>query len=201
MFDDDPLKLETLEPTWWVLDREPGMDDLAEDKTGVLKKMQDDLKIYPFQDRDGNDRLFLARFEFPKYGEALQFPEAVFASGEVSAWIDFLAGFPIDCVEMLLAIGEYSTKADKVAVKDGAGKAAAPVPAQFFQWPDSEKILFNLTAIPTANLGKVLAPNLGGEAKPAKAHWWFRTDLVSQDTKKWPIPGKFLGTWGKDDAR
>ena len=183
----------TLEPTWWVMDREPGMDDLAEGITGILKKMQEDLKIYPFQDRDENDRLFLARFEFPKYGEDLTFPEAIFAPGKVAGWIDFLAGFPVDDCEMLLAVGEYSTKADKVTVMDGAGKVVAPVPEKFFQWPDQDKVLFNLTALPTKNLGKMLAPNLGGEPKPAKAHWWFRVNLVDQDGKKWPVPGEFLG--------
>lgn len=197
---------ETLEPTWWVLDREPGMDDLAGTSGEVLKKMEDDLKIFPFQDRDGNDRLFLARFEFPKDGETFQFPEAVFAPGKVAGWIDFLGGFPVDDCEMLLAIGEYSTKADQVIAKAGDGKVVAPVPEKFFTWPDQDKVLFSLTALPTKNVGKILAPNLGGEPKPAKAHWFFRVNLVNQAGQKWPLPGEFVGLgvrmmpdkpWGK----
>lgn len=169
------------------------MDDLAGTAGDILAKMKEDLKIYPFQDRDGNDRLFLARFEIPNFGEDFQFPEAAFSPGVVAAWIDFLAGFPVDDCEMLLAIGEFSTKADKVIVMDGAGKVVAPVPAKFFDWPDQDKVLFNLTALPIKNVSKILAPNLGGEPKPAKTHWWFRVNLVDQDEKKWPVPGEFLG--------
>ena len=43
-------RLSTLEACWSVLDREPGMDDLAEGAEEVLKGMGEDLKIYPFQD-------------------------------------------------------------------------------------------------------------------------------------------------------
>ena len=205
----EPEPTETLEPTWWVMDREPGMDDLAGTSGGVLQKMKDDLKIFPFQDMEKNDRLFLARFEIPKRGEAFQFPEAVFATGNVAIWLDFLAGFPVDCVEMLVLIGEYSTQADKVAVKEGQGKPAAPVPDKFFEWPEKDKVLFNLTGIPTKNVAKMLAPNLEGEPKPTKTHWWFRTDLVIQDDQKFPVPGEFLGLsvrmmpdlpWGKQKS-
>ena len=84
-------------PTWSVLDTEPGMDDLAKGKIDTLKKMQDDLGIYPFQDNKGNDRLFLARFEFPKFEEEFQFSEA--ATRGSQGFIDFLTGVPIDCIE------------------------------------------------------------------------------------------------------
>ena len=198
-------------PTWWVLDREPGMDDLAtgDVEGGVLATMQEQLNIFPFQDRDKNDRLFLARYEFVKYGEDFQFPEAVFAPGKVAGWIDFLAGFPIDCVEMLLAIGEYSSKADQVTVKPGEDRAAAPVPDKFFDWPDQDKVLLNKTALPVKGLAKIIAKNLEGEPEPKNAHWWFRVNLVDQDAKKWPVPGEFLGLgvrmmpdvpWGKQKS-
>ena len=205
----EPEPTETLEPTWWVMDREPGMDDLAGTSGEVLQKMKDDLKIFPFQDMEKNDRLFLARFEIPKHGESFQFSEAVFATGGVVAWLDFLAGFPVDCVEMLVLIGEYSTQADKVTAKDGAGKPAAPVPDKFFEWPEKDKVMFNLTGIPTKNVAKMLAPNLEGEPKPAKVHWWFRVNLVIQDKKTWPVPGEFCGLavrmmpdmpWGKQKS-
>lgn len=188
-------KLRTLEPTWSVLDREPGMDDLAEGADEILKKMGEDLKIYPFQDRDGEDRLFLARFEFPKFGESFQFPEAI--KGESQASIDFLTGFPIDCVEMLVLIGEFSSKAkegeaSKVNVQEGTG-VSAPVPTtgRFFKWPEQDKILLNLTAIPTKDVAKWFAKNLE-EPKPSHAHWWFRVQLAG-GTKKFPVPGEFLG--------
>ena len=202
----EPQKLRTLEPTWWIMDREPGMDDLAEQAGDSLQKMGDNLKIYPFQDRSANDRLFLGRFEFPKYGEGFQFSEAV--TGDSQGFIDFLAGCPIDCVEMLVLLGEYSTQADEVTVKDGDGKAAAPVPDHFFVWPEMGKVLLNLTALPIKDVAKILAKNLEGEPKPTKAHWWFRVQLTG-GSKKFPVPGEFLGLgvrmmpdvpWGKQKS-
>ena len=196
-------------PTWWVEDREPGMDDLAGTTGDVLANMKDKLQVFPFQDRQGNDRLMLARYELPKYGEAFQYPEAVFAQGEVAGWLDFLCGFPIDCVEMMVLIGEYSTKADQVSVKPGGDRAAAPLPGKFFEWPDKSKVLLNLTALPTKNVTQILAPNLEGEPKPADAHWWTRVNLVSLDSLKYPLPGEFLGLgvrmmpdspWGKQKS-
>jgi len=204
----DPLAEETLEPTWWVMDQESGMDDLVEQAGDSLDHMGEDLGIYPFQDTDSNDRLFLARYELPKFGENFQYSEAIFAPGEVAGFIDFLGGFPIDCVEMLVAIGEWSSKGDQVKVKDGIGKAAAPGPDNLFQWPESDKVFFNLTAIPTKDVAKIFAPNLSGEAEPQKTHWWIRVNLASEN-KKWPIPGEFLGLgvrmmpdkpWGKQKS-
>lgn len=204
----DPLDLEDLDVTWWVLDREPGMDDMAAQAGNSLQRMKDDLKIYPFRDLDENDRLFLARYEFPKYGADFTYTSAVFASGTVGGFIDFLAGFPIDCVEMLLAIGIYSTQpseAISAAVKPGVG-VVPPIPAQFFTWPDTDKVMLNYTAVATQNIGKIFAANLPGEDRPTNAHWWFRVNLVDQAAKKWPVPGEFLGlavrmmpdmTWGK----
>lgn len=188
--------MRTLEPTWSVLDREPGMDDLAEGASGVLQELGEDLGIYPFQDTERNDRLFLSRFEFPKYGEDRQFPAAV-ADGS-SGFLDFLAGFPIDCVEMLVAIGEFSSKAkegedSKVIVMEGTG-VSAPIPTgNLFQWPEDSKVLLNLTAIPTPNVGQFLAPNLTGEPKPASPKWWFRVQLTEAMGSDFPVPGEFLG--------
>jgi hypothetical protein len=182
---------ESLIPTWWLLDREPGMDDLATQAGDSLEKMGEDLKIYPFQETDGGDRLFLARFEMPKYGEGFEFSEAVV--GESKGFIDFLAGFTIDCVEMLVAIGERSSIADQVSAKDGTGNVAAPVPTGefgFFKWPDMTKVLLNLTAIPEKDV-KIMAPNLKGELEPAKVHWWFRVQIAGDE--KFPVPGEFLG--------
>ena len=182
--------LGTLDPTWSVLDREPGMDDLAEGATEILKKMGEDLKIFPFQDRGRQDRLFLARFELPKFGEAFRFSEATKAGS--LAFIDFLAGFPIDDVEMLVLIGEFSSKAGKVSVQPGTG-VSPPLPqGGFFKWPDPDKVLLNLTALPTKNVAQIFAPNLSGEPKPSHAHWWLRVQLVGEG-KRWPIPGEFVG--------
>jgi len=189
-------RLSTLEACWSVLDREPGMDDLAEGAEEVLKGMGEDLKIYPFQDTDGKDRLFLARFELPKYEGGFQFPEAVI--GTPYGFLDFLGGFPLDCVEMLVAIGEFSSKAkegeeSKVSVDEGT-KIFPTIPSGgLFKWPEKSKILLNLTAIPTKDVAKFLAKNLSGEPKPASPKWWFRVQLREGENVVFPVPGEFLG--------
>jgi len=218
-------ELPSLGPTWWVMDTEPGMDDIAEEKAktwlekikeGVVdsalfspKNMGKDLEIFPFQDRDGEDRLFLARYEFPKYDEDFQFSDAVFTDGAV-AFIDFIGGFPIDCVEMLVAIGSISSIPDKVVtVYPGNDKPFAPPHKDLFKWPEEDKILLNLTALPTKDVAKFFAKNLSGEVKPEKAHWWFRVNIVVKADQKWPAPGEFLGLgillfpgepWGKQKS-
>ena len=67
-----------LDPTWIVLDKEPGMDDLMVDAGNSLEKIGEDLKIYPFQDRSENDRLFLARFEFPRFEGTPRYAPAMY---------------------------------------------------------------------------------------------------------------------------
>jgi hypothetical protein len=188
-------KSKDLAGTWSILDREPGMDNLAENAAEILQQMGEDLNIYPFQDRDQKDRLFLARFEFVKFGGAPQFPEVL--QGEAVAFIDFLAGFPIDCVEMLIFVGEISSKPSsdgisKVSVQPGTG-AVPPVPqgeSALFKWPEKEKILLNLTALATKDVGKIFAPNLKGEPKPTQVKWWFRVQLAG-GAVKFPVPGEF----------
>ena len=152
-----------------------------------------------------DDRVFLARYEFPKYGEGFQFSAAVSALTEAedsapAAFIDFLTGFPIDCVEMLVFLGEYSSAPDpetgitKINVQQGMG-ATAPVwdgmNSRIFTWPEPEKILLNLTALANKSVGKIMAENLEGEPKPKEPHWWYRV-LVSASDKKFPIPGEFV---------
>jgi hypothetical protein len=167
--------------------------------------MTETLKTQVFRDREDNKKLFLARFEFPKYGEDFNFPDAIFVEDpeNIVGLIDFLAGFPIDCVEMLVAIGEHSTKASLVSVKEVEGDViTAPIPDTFFYWPDPNKRLFNLTALPTTNFAKVMAENLEDEPKPTKLHWWFRVNMRKKEIdengnetdaqNKFPVPGEFL---------
>jgi len=194
----------TLEATWWVLDSEEGMDDLYTKAGDTLAKMVEDLGIEIFRNLDGKETLFLARFEFPKYNEDFQFGDAVFAedTDNVMGFIDFLAGVPIDCCEMLLAVGQHSTKAEKVTVKSADDTVVAPIPTAFFSWPDWNKVLFSLTALPVSNYAQFFATNLNGEDSPQNAHWWFRVNLAmygfdsdgnrTTTKNKFPIPGEFL---------
>jgi hypothetical protein len=195
---------QTLEATWWIFDKEPGMDDImhqAGECAECLQQMFDKLEIYPFLDTKGENRIFLARFEMPKYNEDFVYEDAVHTNDpnvktlDPYFFIDFLGGFPIHCIEMLVFISQYSTKKDKVAAKPGEDAAAPPVPDQFFTWPEKDKILFNYTGIAAPNC-EWMATNLEGEPAPRNIHWWVRTFLGDKDAKeqpKFPIPGEFIG--------
>jgi hypothetical protein len=163
--------------------------DLAGDS---LDRMTSELHIEPFRNRLQQKKLFLARFEFPKYGELFRYPRAIFVepSSEVAGFVDFLAGFPIDCVELMMVVGQYSTKASLFSAKD-ASSIVAPVPEDLFRVVDMGKVIFNLTALPVRNRGKFMAENLSGEPKPHKLHWWYRINLNGGDVQ-FPVPGEFL---------
>lgn len=178
-----------LEATWFVIDREPDMDDLMEQAGESLEPMQDDLGVYPFQDTNGDDRLFLARYEFPKHKADFKYLEAVFLSRTIG-FIDFLAGFPLECVEMLVLIGEHSSKRDTIEVLEGKG-AAPPVPNEFFFWPEEDRILLNILYLAADNV-QWLAQNLAGELAPQNLHWWLRVN-INDEKAKFPVPGEFLG--------
>lgn len=194
-----PKEEDTLEATWWLFDREPGMDDILEQAgEEPLKEMIEKLKVYPFQDTEGKDRMFVARYEFPKAGEEFQFPQAVFMENPCG-FIDFLTGFPLECVEMLILIGEHSSKPDKVAVLAGEGYAAPPVPDDFFAGYDEDKILLNYLFLNAANVDW-MAKNLEGEPDPTNLHWWLRLNLLEkfpaidggEVETKFPVPGEFV---------
>lgn len=183
----------TLEACWCFF-FSPGFDDLAEDNQDILDKMIDDLEIYPFVDKNKDYRIFLARFEFAKHGEDFTFPEAVKSSSY--GFIDFLGGFPVDCVEMLVGIGEYSTKAEDVYADEGKSVSPRVPKTKLFNWPDKKKVFFNYTAIcgkvDGVKLGKYLAKNLDSETKPRGPKWWFRVQIQGKEIK-FPIPGEFFG--------
>jgi hypothetical protein len=165
------------------------MDGLMEQAGNSLEKMGERLQIYPFQDRNEDFRLFLARYEFPAYAEEFQHPDGVFLN-DALGFIDFLGGFPLECVEMLVMVGEHSSEPGKVAVKAGEG-AAPPVPQDFFSWPEQDRVLLNTLYLAAENV-KWMAKNLDGEPEPMNLHWWLRVNL--RDPKvKFPVPGEFLG--------
>jgi len=179
------------------LDTEPDMDNIA---VGLRPQFLDKLieaGVHPFRDTQQETKLFLARFEICRYGKEPTFPEAFLDDGS-AGFIDFLAGFPIDCVEMLVGIGEFSSVAQpgeprKVYADKGDDRVFPVVPSTgLFKWPEEDKILLNLTAIPR-NYSKWFAENLEGEPKPRSPKWWYRTQLRMEGKKKFPIPGEFFG--------
>jgi hypothetical protein len=200
-YKDEPLP--SLDATWSVLDIEPGMDDMIEKAGESLSKMSE-LGIFPFQAHGEDRRLFLARFELPKFGEEFQISKNAWRAlalveGEApptegdnpAGFIHFLAGFPIDTVEMLMMIGEFSSS--KVTVMPGDGRVTAPVP-DFFKWPDKGKLLLNRTAL-LEFAALFFADNLPGEPMPTKPHWWFRVEIgyiENEEARINIIPGEFL---------
>lgn len=185
-----PPPPDTLEPTWWLFD-EPGMDDQYEIAKRSIDILTDRLEVQPFYTESNEAMVFIARFEFPKYMEAFQYPAAEFLSEGACGWIHFLGGFPIDCCEMIGFVGELSPVAD-LSVQSGSGFVAAPVPESFFEGMDADKLLMNLTALPEA-IAEILADSVDGEQEPDNLHWWLAVNLPETTfEEKYPTPGEFL---------
>jgi hypothetical protein len=172
------------------------MDDLAENNQDILDRAIDELGIYPFVDTEGDYRIFLARYEIVLDGEEFTWGQAVEDLGEPYGWIDFLGGFPIDCVEMIVGIGEWSSKSDKVYVDAGEDKVFPGVPEDgLFNWPENDRIFLNLTALKVRDISDILVANLT-DPKPTKPKWWFRVAIKTKSGNeeiKFPIPGEFFG--------
>jgi hypothetical protein len=192
---------------WFIFDREPGMDDIYDRAGDSLEPMVDKLSIHPFQDSQGNPRLFLAQYEFPKDQEDFQNQDCIFVE-EAAGLIDFLAGFPIESVEMLGMVGEYSTKKDEMDVVPGGGGSVAPMPLELFAGMPPEKILLNTSFLEEEGQGQVLVDiTMAGGIAIENLHWWVRTNIKKD--AKFPIPGEFLGLavrmmpdvpWGKQKS-
>jgi hypothetical protein len=192
----DPLttpEMPSLDVTWWLLKEEPGFDDIYEKAGKSLEKLMERYSIHPLQ-VDGKPVLYLGRFEFPKYDEDFEHPEAIFVEDkEVVGFVDFLAGFPLECVEMLAMVGEWSSKPDKeqgrLAVLPGDKGAAAPVPQDFFAGYPEDKVLLNLIYLDT-DYARTMADGLEGEPEPKGLRWWVRVNLKKGG--KYPVPGEFF---------
>lgn len=181
----------TLEETWWVFSSEAGMDDILEKGKECLRdEMFDIFKIEPVQVKDG-EKLFLARFEFPLYEEKFEHEEALedYQGGEKPVgFIDFLGGFPLDCIELLAIVGERSSKKEDVISKKGE-LSTAPMPDELFGGYQPEAVPVNYTAI-EADFAIYLAKGLAGEPKTENPRWWLR--MVLKKEAKFPAPGEFL---------
>jgi hypothetical protein len=177
----DPQGLPTLEATWWGFETEPGMDDILTKAGDSLQGMIDRLKVHPFNGKSG-ERIFLAQYKIKNDGEMN---------------LNFLGGFPLDCLEMMVLVGEYSSLPNNVDVKAGQS-GIPPMPAKAFFWPEDGRIVFNklASAVKNSTTGleaKMFADSLGSEQP--KKHWWFNTLFSSEqaDQRKVPVPGEFMG--------
>jgi hypothetical protein len=185
----------TLEPTWSIFDEEPGMDDIFEQAGESLDRMVERLRIAIFRTWfEPQPRLFLARYEFPKYEEDFQHPDAIFAE-EALGFIDFLAGFPMECVEMLGMVGEHSTDEEEIETEwfvEAADGPTAPVPEEFFEGMPKEKLLLNTLFFANEGRSEIfMVENLAGEPEPENLHSWARANIKVGD--RFPIPGEFFG--------
>ena len=178
----DTTGMPTLEPLWWGAD-EPGMDDLYDKADGSLQPMIDLLKIYPVNIEKKGDTLFLAQFKLDKDG---------------TTNINFMISFPIDVLEMMVLIGQYSSLPSTVDTVSGEGKVIPPLPKELFSWPEQDRIVFNkmYAAVQDSTYGlttKMFADSLGGGQDPKK-HWWFNVLFAKEqaDQKRFPVPGEFL---------
>jgi hypothetical protein len=188
------IKAPYLEPTWFAF-REDTMDDILEKAgTSLDKPLFERLNIRPVIVSDAGDKekIFLARFEFPKYGAGLQYPEADLGTKEKClAWIDFLAGMHYGCCEMLMVVGEVTTKPENFPSQDGEKGPVPPVPDEVFDERFTEnKTLHNYIWLESDN-AEGLMDGVGGEAEPANPHWFFRVNCIGK--QKWPYPGEFVG--------
>ena len=206
----DTIGLPTLEPLWWGVD-EPGMDDLydkagrdSESEGSLRKTMIDRLKIYPVNIKTkDNPTLFLAQFKLD---------QSVEQAGTVN--INFMISFPIDTLEMMVLIGQYSSLPSTVDAVPGDDKPIPPLPTELFTWPEKDRIVFNkmYVAVQESAYGlttKMFADSLGGE--DPQYHWWFNVLFAKKqaDQKKFPVPGEFLSLgvrifidkiWGKQKS-
>jgi len=185
-----------LEATWFIFD-EPQMDDILEKAgTSLEKPLFERLNIRPavISDAKDQEKLFLARYEFPKYGADLIYPEAQLPTteGKCLAWIDFLTGMHFGDIEMLMAVGEVTTKVSEFPVQQAdPDLPVPPIPGEFFEETfGQDKTLHNLIWLESPN-AEGLVDGIESKAKPENPHWWFRVNAI--ETQKWPYPGEFLG--------
>ena len=137
--------------------------------------------------------LYLARFEIPMAGASFRYPEAILRNvqGTVGAWLDFLVGFPIACIELQALVGEISSRKQLVESVQDPSLVSPAFPKTLFGGYESDKILLNVLYLTNDN-SDFMAKDIESEPKPKGLHWWLRTNLVFPEGGKFPYPGEFL---------
>lgn len=204
-----------LSPTWWMFleELETGMsefDDIRAAKESLKETLFERLSLEPGMDFDGGtQRMMGARYELPIFGEEITYQDAVLEAVEKPlAWVDFLAGFPYGCCEMLTLAGEVTTEKEKwPSYPDGDDAPVPPVPEEMFdeETYQEKKTAHNLMWIENDRVD-AFADGVGGEPEPDVPNWWLRINFAGDE--KYPYPGEFLGlgvrifpnlTWGKQN--
>lgn len=152
------------------------------------------LSLEPGKDMSGSEEyLGGARYEMPKYGREVLFPEAMMHKVEnPAAWMDFLCGMPYGSCEMLLLVGEVTTKQDKWPFCQGWSMPVAPIPRNFFEEDvyGESKTAFNLLWLQHPRV-EAMADGVGGEPAIGSPNWWLRVNFTDDDL--YPYPGEFVG--------
>lgn len=192
--------------TWAFLGSEPGFDTIYEFAGGSLQPMIDRLGIYPFvpQGEVGADyRLFAAQYK-------------VLTGSEATLKINFIGGFQVQVILMLVMIGEYSSLIDDIVVMACEGEKVAPKPEPLFYWPDQDKdrVLLNKTGIRRKDEDDGVRSQFFNKTDAwgkVSKHWWFYVEytVAKVENMRFPIPGEFTGLgvqlfpgypWGKNQS-
>lgn len=197
--DDRRFPLPKLSSTWWLFG-----DDLYNDMT-EFAKVDDSkqsleqtlfkrLSIEPTRDlAGGHQRLVGARYEFPTYSQQFLYEEAkIRGIDNAVAWMDFLCGLPYGIAEMLIIVGEVSTKREKWPFLQGGDVPIPPMPDNLFEERDftTPRVIHNYCYIQPDRV-EFISDGVGSEADPSAPNWWMRINLVGDDT--YPYPGEFVG--------
>lgn len=135
--------------------------------------------------------VFGSRYEVGRYGQAIKYKEALLKHvKDPGGWVDFLTGVPYGCIEMMVIVGEVTTKEADWTILIG-GDVVAPVPTEFFDSIYKEtKTMYSYVWLDSEQ-GEVFVDGIESEPHPKAPYWWHRINLIK--TKKWPYPGEFLG--------
>ncbi len=180
-----------LEATWWLSKDETGdMAAIMERAGKSLDKMFEEFKIAPLE-IDNEKVLFEARYEFQTYEKDLQHPDGkIEGAEECLGFIDFMTGFPMKNTELMLTMGQYSSRKDKNSVISDPESPVPPMPDDLFEGVEPERLLLNYLYLDEDQVN-TLADDLKGEEEPKGLHWWVRLNLKGES--KWPVPGEFMG--------
>lgn len=202
-----------LSPTWWMflksLDEEMGDEfhEIQDAKDCLKEPLFERLNIEPGADIDDKVPLLMgARYEIPEWGEEWQYRDAQLDQmPDALAWVDFMAGFPYGCCEMLTLAGEVTTKDDKWRSYPDEGESPVPpVPEEFFEEEtyEEKKVAHDLNWLESDRV-EAFIDGVHGEKNPESPNWWLRVNFKGDE--KYPYPGEFFGlavrifpnlTWG-----
>lgn len=196
---DELFSIPDADATWWLFtnDLYNDMTEFAridDSRQSLEQTLFERLSIEPTRDLDGgHQRLMGARYELPEYSTDFLYQDALIENVENPAmWIDFLCGLPYRVAEMLILVGEVSTKREKWPFYPGSDLPVPPMPNELFEEDEysSGRTVQNYCYLQPERV-EFVSDSVGGEADPESPNWWIRMNLLDDDM--FPYPGEFLG--------